>query len=179
MGTDTTMDLAESGETLTPVEASAEILRSLMGYLPDAVRADPSTGTVITIPVAFNQMQRDATNSAADAAGIPSVALMQEPVAAVMAVMQEDSSDGIFLIYDLGGGTLDVAIAESVRGRVSLLAHGGVNMLGGRDFDRRIFDNVVRPWLCPASFTCQSTHTRFRNTRSCFAWRSGLPKRQD
>jgi molecular chaperone DnaK len=147
MGTDTPIPIAASGETLSPVSASAEIPRTLMGYLPDDIRNDPSTGTVITVPAAFNQMQRDATSAAAEQAGLGLVALMQEPVAAVMAVMQADDSDGIFLIYDLGGGTLDIAIAESVKGRVSLLSHGGINMLGGRDFDRRIFDNVVRPWL--------------------------------
>jgi len=72
---------------------------------------------------------------------------MQEPVAAVMSVMRARNSDGMFLIYDLGGGTLDIAIAESLNGRVNLLAHGGIAMCGGRDFDRVLVDNVVRPWL--------------------------------
>ena len=53
----------------------------------------------------------------------------------------------MFLIYDLGGGTLDIAIAESIGGRVNLLEHGGIVMRGGRDFDRALMDNVVRPWL--------------------------------
>jgi molecular chaperone DnaK len=72
---------------------------------------------------------------------------MQEPVAAVMSVMRNRRNDGAFLIYDLGGGTLDIAIAEGIAGRVSLLAHGGIAMCGGRDFDRAVFQNVVRPWL--------------------------------
>jgi molecular chaperone DnaK len=72
---------------------------------------------------------------------------MQEPVAAVMSVMRQRKNDGIFVVYDLGGGTLDVAIAESIGGRVNLLAHGGIAMCGGRDFDRILFDNVVKPWL--------------------------------
>lgn len=80
-------------------------------------------------------------------AGIGKVALMQEPVAAVMSVMRARNTDGMFLIYDLGGGTLDIAIAESIGGRVNLLAHGGIAMCGGRDFDRVLVDNVVRPWL--------------------------------
>ena len=84
---------------------------------------------------------------AAELAGIGKVALMQEPVAAVMSVMRTRKTDGIFVIYDLGGGTLDVAIAESMKGRVNLLAHGGIAMCGGRDFDRLLIDNVVKPWL--------------------------------
>ncbi len=65
------------------------------------------------------------TMHAAEMAGLGNVALMQEPVAAVMSVMKARNTDGIFLIYDLGGGTLDIAIAESIGGRVNLLAHGG------------------------------------------------------
>ena len=80
-------------------------------------------------------------------AGIGKVALMQEPVAAVMSVMRARNTDGMFLIYDLGGGTLDIAIADSIGGRVNLLEHGGIAMCGGRDFDRILVDNVVRPWL--------------------------------
>ena len=72
---------------------------------------------------------------------------MQEPVAAVMSVMRACNTDGIFLIYDLGGGTLDIAIAESISGRVNLLAHGGIAMCGGRDFDRSLVDSIVRSWL--------------------------------
>jgi molecular chaperone DnaK len=105
------------------------------------------TGTVITVPAAFNQMQKDATMSAADMAGMGKVALMQEPVAAVMSVMRQRKGDGVFLVYDLGGGTLDIALAESISGRVNLLAHGGIAMCGGRDFDRDLLNNVVKPWL--------------------------------
>ena len=92
-------------------------------------------------------MQKDATLAAAEMASLGSVALMQEPVAAVMCVMKQRKGDGVFLVFDLGGGTLDIAIAESISGRVSLLAHGGVAMCGGTDFDRAILDNVVKPWL--------------------------------
>ena len=92
-------------------------------------------------------MQKDATLAAAEVAGLGKIALMQEPVAAVMSVMRNRKEDGIFLVYDLGGGTLDIAIAQSINGRVSLLAHGGIAMCGGRDFDRLLFDNIVKPWL--------------------------------
>ncbi len=147
MGTSTPIQLSAVHLTKTPEECSAEVLKVLFGYLPEEIRNDPDTGTVITVPAAFNQMQKDATMQAASMAGIGKVALMQEPVAAVMSVMRARNTDGMFLIYDLGGGTLDIAIAESIGGRVNLLAHGGIAMCGGRDFDRVLVDNVVRPWL--------------------------------
>ena len=147
MGTSTPIQLSAIGLTKSPEECSAEVLKVLFGYLPEEIRNDSDTGTVITVPAAFNQMQKDATMQAASMAGIGKVAIMQEPVAAVMSVMRARNSDGMFLIYDLGGGTLDIAIAESLNGRVNLLAHGGIAMCGGRDFDRVLVDNVVRPWL--------------------------------
>ncbi len=147
MGTSTPVDLPAVNISMTPEECSAEILRTLFGYLPEAIRNNNNTGTVITVPAAFNQMQKDATMEAAQSADLGKVALMQEPVAAVMSVMRKRKGDGIFLIYDLGGGTLDIAIAQSIGSRVSLLGQGGIAMCGGRDFDRRLVDNVVTPWL--------------------------------
>ena len=147
MGTSTPIRLPAVNITMTPEECSGEMLRALFGYLPEEVRNNPETGTVITVPAAFNQMQKNATMEAADMAGIGRVALMQEPVAAVMSVMKARDADGIFVIYDLGGGTLDVAIAESLAGRINLLAHGGIAMCGGRDFDKLVVDNVIKPWL--------------------------------
>lgn len=147
MGTSTPVKLPAVDLVMTPEECSAEVLRTLFGYLPEEIRRDGDTGTVITVPAAFSQMQKDATMTAAEVAGLGRVALMQEPVAAVMSIMRQRKNDGIFLVYDIGGGTLDVAIAESISGRVNLLAHGGIAMCGGRDFDRILFDNIVKPWL--------------------------------
>ena len=147
MGTSTPVKLPAVDVTMTPEECSGEVLRTLFGYLPEEVRSNADTGTVITVPAAFNQMQKNATMEAAEKARIGRVALMQEPVAAVMSVMKARDADGIFVIYDLGGGTLDVAIAESLGGRINLLAHGGIAMCGGRDFDRLLVDNLVKPWL--------------------------------
>ena len=163
MGTSTPVKLGAVNITMTPEECSAEILKLCFGYLPEEIRNSGATGTVITVPAAFNQMQKDATLAAAEMAGLGSVALMQEPVAAVMSVMKQRKGDGVFLVFDLGGGTLDIAIAESISGRVSLLAHGGVAMCGGTDFDRSILDNVVKPWLLsqfnlPEDFTSNSKY---------------------
>ena len=147
MGTSTPIKLPAVDITMTPEECSSEILRVLFGYLPEELRNDQDIGTVITVPAAFNQMQKNATMQAAELAGVGRVALMQEPVAAVMSVMKARNADGIFVVYDLGGGTLDVALAESIGGRINLLAHGGIAMCGGRDFDRLLVDNVIKPWL--------------------------------
>ncbi len=145
MGTSTPIKMGNT--TKTPEECSAEILRALFGYLPEEIRNDRETGTVITVPAAFNQMQKDATLQAANMAGIGNTALIQEPVAAVMSVVQSLKTEGTFLIFDLGGGTLDIAIAESMGGHVNLLEQGGIAMCGGRDFDRTLVDTLVRPWL--------------------------------
>lgn len=175
VGTSTPIKLSAVDLTMSPEECSAEVLRTLFGYLSDDIRNDPDTGTVITVPAAFNQMQKDATMSAAEMAGIGQVALMQEPVAAVMSVMQRRKGDGIFLIFDLGGGTLDIAIAESISGRVSLLSHGGIAMCGGRDFDRILLDNIAKPWLLdkfnlPENFSDYSTHPQYKPLMRVAAW---------
>ncbi len=143
----TNMKFTLQGQEMTPEECSAEILRVLFGYLPPEIANDPETATVITVPAAFNQMKKDATLEAARLAGIDPVTLMQEPVAAVMSVMKASPGEKRFLIYDLGGGTFDVSIAESIGSRVNLLAQGGREMCGGRDWDRMIFQQIALPWI--------------------------------
>lgn len=147
MGTSTPVKFPAVGKVMTPEECSAEVLKVLFGYLPEEIRNGEEVGTVITVPAAFNQMQKEATLHAAEMAGIGKVSLMQEPVAAVMSVMRARKTEGVFLIYDFGGGTLDLAVAESLEGRVNLLSHGGIALCGGRDFDRLLLNNIVKPWL--------------------------------
>lgn len=147
MGTSTKIHIKSLEKSLLPEECSADILKTLFGYLPEEIRTSDDIGTVITVPAAFSQMQKDATMQAAEMAGIGKVALMQEPVAAVMSIIKAKPADGIFLIYDFGGGTLDIAIAEGIGGKVNLLSHNGIAMCGGRDFDRALMDTIVRPWL--------------------------------
>lgn len=147
MGTSTPVLIPSAGLSLTPEQCSAEVLRVLFGYLPEETRQAGVAGTIITVPAAFNQMQKESTLLAAEEASLGNVLLLQEPVAAVMSVMRSTQHDGRFLIYDLGGGTLDIALAESIGGRVTLLAHGGIAMCGGRDFDRLIVQRIIEPWL--------------------------------
>ncbi|TRB19690.1 Hsp70 family protein [Rhizobium rhizogenes] len=137
-----------NNEEWTPEDCSAEVIRTLISQANTESGEKNIEGVVITIPAAFNQMQSEATVKSARAAGLDKVSLIQEPVAAAIAAIAKSSvKDGVFLIYDLGGGTFDVALVISTAGSVNVIAHEGINMLGGRDFDRRIFDSIVRPWL--------------------------------
>jgi molecular chaperone DnaK len=148
MGTNTPIVLEGSGIDLSPEEASTEILRTLVGQAHAEVGEFDLQGAVITVPAAFNQMQSEATIRAARAARLERVGLLQEPIAAALASLEKaKNKDGQFLVYDLGGGTFDVALVRSFKGAVTILAHEGINMLGGRDFDKTILNAVIRPWL--------------------------------
>jgi molecular chaperone DnaK len=149
MGTATPIEIPGAGLSLSPEECSAEILRQLIGQAMTEVGEDEKiTGAIIAVPAAFNQMQSEATLRAAKLAGLDHVDLVQEPVAAALAALSGNKRAGKFLIYDLGGGTFDVSIAEATAaGDVRILAQQGINMLGGRDFDRMIVHEIVRPWL--------------------------------
>jgi molecular chaperone DnaK len=126
---------------------STELLKHVFSYLPNAVRSDPQTSVVITVPAGFGQVKNAATVKAANDAGISNVKLMPEPVAACLAVMRENRDDKKFLIYDLGGGTLDASVADFAGGSGAIVAQGGVEALGGRDWDWAIVNKVVIPWL--------------------------------
>jgi molecular chaperone DnaK len=148
MGTSTPIMLEGSGIDLSPEEASTEILRTLVGQANAEAGEFELEGSVITVPAAFNQMQSEATIRAARAARLERVGLLQEPIAAALASLEKaKNKDGQFLVYDLGGGTFDVALVRSFKGAVTILAHEGINMLGGRDFDKSILNAVIRPWL--------------------------------
>ena len=148
MGTSSPMSLASAALEMSPEECSADIIRTLLGQAKTETGDFDADGTVVTIPAAFNQMQSEATIRAAGAAGLERVGLLQEPIAAAMASMANSKSkNGQFLVYDLGGGTFDVALVQSVGGSVNVVAHEGINMLGGSDFDRMLVNEFVRPWL--------------------------------
>jgi molecular chaperone DnaK len=147
MGTSTPIQIPAVELTLTPEECTAEILRQLLGQAATETGDEPIHGAVITIPAAFNQLQCEATMRAANLAGLSNVTLLQEPIAAAMSALGTQRRSGQYLIYDLGGGTFDLALVEAIEGRVDVVAHQGINMLGGRDFDRMLVNEIVRPWL--------------------------------
>ena len=166
MGTATPLRFAASGQEMLPEQASAELLRTMVGYALVESGEQAVEGAVVTIPAAFNQLQTEATLEAAAQAGLDRVALLQEPVAAALAAMAGSGErSGQFLVYDLGGGTFDLALVQASAGTVNVVAHEGVNMLGGRDFDRLILQEVIRPWLTatfalPADFETDRRYDR-------------------
>ncbi|MBN9348030.1 MAG: Hsp70 family protein [Devosia sp.] len=166
MGTGSMVEFPGTDRVLSPEEASAEILKSLVAQARRDLPDIEIEGTVITIPAAFNQMQSEATMRAARLAGLDKVSLLQEPIAAAMTANSAiGGGSGQFLVYDLGGGTFDAAIVQSVSGNVTIVAHAGVNMLGGADFDRAIVNSVVRPWLLktfnlPDNFQSDARYSR-------------------
>ena len=148
MGTSWTKEFPASGLVMTAEECSADILKQLVLQAGTESGGEEIIGTVITVPAAFNQTQMEATARAAGAAGIEKVAFLQEPIAAALAAMANAKDrDSRFLVYDFGGGTFDLALVQSIKGSINIIAHEGDNVLGGRDFDRIIERNIVRPWL--------------------------------
>ncbi|HSH72264.1 MAG TPA: Fe-S protein assembly chaperone HscA [Methylophilaceae bacterium] len=122
----------------SPVEISAEILKSLKSRAEKALGGELS-GAVITVPAYFDDAQRQATKDAARLAGINVLRLLNEPTAAAVAYGLDNGSEGVYVIYDLGGGTFDVSILRLSKGVFEVLATNGDSALGGDDFDHRIF----------------------------------------
>ena len=122
----------------SPVEISAEILLSLKNRAEKALGGD-LTGAVITVPAYFDDAQRQATKDAARLAGLNVLRLLNEPTAAAVAYGLDNASEGIYVIYDLGGGTFDISILRLAKGIFEVLATNGDSALGGDDFDHRIF----------------------------------------
>lgn len=122
----------------SPVEVSAEILKTLKARAEQALGGE-LTGAVITVPAYFDDAQRQATKDAARLAGLNVLRLLNEPTAAAVAYGLDNASEGIYVIYDLGGGTFDISILRLAKGVFEVLATNGDSALGGDDFDRRIF----------------------------------------
>lgn len=122
----------------SPVEVSAEILATLRQQAEDAL-GDELVGAVITVPAYFDDAQRQATKDAAKLAGLNVLRLLNEPTAAAIAYGLDNASEGVFAVYDLGGGTFDVSILKLTKGVFEVLSTGGDSALGGDDFDHRLF----------------------------------------
>jgi molecular chaperone HscA len=126
----------------SPVEVSAAILSVLRRRAEQALGAELE-GAVITVPAYFDEAQRQATRDAARLAGLNPLRLLNEPTAAAVAYGLDHGSEGIYAIYDLGGGTFDISILRLSRGVFEVIATNGHTMLGGDDFDQRIADWLV------------------------------------
>jgi molecular chaperone HscA len=127
-----------AGGVKSPVEVSAEILKVIKTRAEKSLGGELA-GAVITVPAYFDEAQRQATKDAAKLAGLNVLRLLNEPTAAAVAYGLDNASEGVFVIYDLGGGTFDVSILRLSKGVFEVLATNGDSALGGDDFDRRIF----------------------------------------
>jgi molecular chaperone HscA len=122
----------------SPVEVSAEILKVLKSRAERALGGE-LLGAVITVPAYFDDAQRQATKDAARLAGLNVLRLLNEPTAAAIAYGLDNSAEGIYAVFDLGGGTFDISILRLQRGVFEVLATNGDSGLGGDDFDHRIY----------------------------------------
>ncbi|MFA5681204.1 MAG: Fe-S protein assembly chaperone HscA [Hydrogenophaga sp.] len=127
----------------TPMEVSAEILATLRFRAEDSFD-DELYGAVITVPAYFDDAQRQATKDAAQLAGINVLRLINEPTAAAIAYGLDNGSEGIYAVYDLGGGTFDISILRLTQGVFEVLATGGDSALGGDDYDQALAGWVLR-----------------------------------
>jgi molecular chaperone HscA len=126
----------------SPVEVSAEILATLRQRAEDTL-GDDLVGAVITVPAYFDEAQRQATKDAAKLAGLNVLRLLNEPTAAAIAYGLDSGAEGVYVVYDLGGGTFDVSILRLTRGVFEVLATGGDSALGGDDFDQALYTHLL------------------------------------
>ena len=148
MGTTESFKIESLDQSKTPIELSAFVLKELKrfihtGEMPEAV--------VITIPASFDMVQSNATKEAGYAAGFKQVVLLQEPIAASLAYANKENSVDLknsqWIVYDLGGGTFDVALVKIVEGELKIMDHEGDNYLGGADFEALIVEKLIVPQL--------------------------------
>ena len=127
----------------SPVEVSAEILATLRFRAEDTFN-DDIFGAVITVPAYFDDAQRQATKDAAQLAGLQVLRLLNEPTAAAIAYGLDNAAEGVYAVYDLGGGTFDISILRLSAGVFEVLATGGDSALGGDDYDRALSDWLLQ-----------------------------------
>ena len=126
----------------SPVEVSSEILKVLKGRAEDSLKGE-LVGAVITVPAYFDDAQRQATKDAARLAGLNVLRLLNEPTAAAIAYGLDNSAEGTYAVFDLGGGTFDLSILRLSRGVFEVIATNGDAALGGDDWDHRVFCWII------------------------------------
>ena len=148
MGTTESFKVKNIDQSKTPIELSAEVLKELKTFIHTGEQVEAA---VITIPASFDVIQSNATKEAGYLAGFKQVILLQEPIAASLAYAnkhkEKDLENGQWLVYDLGGGTFDVALIKIKAGEMKVLDHEGDNFLGGTDFDNLMVEKMIIPFL--------------------------------
>lgn len=151
----------------SPVEVSAEILATLRYRAEDSFD-DEIFGAVITVPAYFDDAQRQATKDAAQLAGLNVLRLINEPTAAAIAYGLDNASEGVYAIYDLGGGTFDISILRLTQGVFEVVATGGDSALGGDDYDRALVDWVLaKAGLAADTLTSGDKAALLQAARAC------------
>ena len=150
MGTDEVFWVDSLTKSVSPIELSAMVLKELKNFVQDE---DTIREAVITIPASFDTVQSNATKKAGYESGFDNVVLLQEPIAACLAFANSNPSiekEGNWLVYDLGGGTFDVAIVQIGEEELKVIDHKGDNFLGGLDFDNAIVEQLLLPKMYAA-----------------------------
>lgn len=146
MGTDEKYYVVNLDENITPLQLSTYILKELQQFVHTGEKPEAA---VITIPASFDTMQSNATKIAGEASGLQEVFLLQEPIAASLAYFNQQQDgveqEGYWLVYDLGGGTFDIALVKITDGEMKVIDHEGNNFLGGLDFDLMIVEQLIVP----------------------------------
>ena len=151
----------------SPVEISADILATLR-YRAEDTFNDDIYGAVITVPAYFDDAQRQATKDAAQLAGLNVLRLINEPTAAAIAYGLDNGSEGIYAIYDLGGGTFDISVLRLTQGVFEVVSTGGDSALGGDDYDRALADWVLaKTGLAADTLTPSDKAALSRAARTC------------
>jgi len=147
MGTGEKLKFDNVDKEFSPEELSSEILKSLKSDVKRLDLEDEELkAAVITVPASFNFKQCNSTKKAAELAGIKDVLLLQEPIAASLAYgVRPKNKEQNWIVFDMGGGTLDIALVSNKHNRIETLNHIGDNFLGGKDIDRKIVDEIILP----------------------------------
>jgi len=148
MGTNETFKIESLDKSVSPIELSSYILKELKTFVQ--TNNIPLDSAVITIPASFDTIQSNATKQAGELAGFKEIVLLQEPIAASLSYANSKTQNletTKWLVYDLGGGTFDVALLSIEDGEMKVLDHEGDNFLGGSDFDRLIIEKIIISYL--------------------------------
>jgi len=145
MGTPGKISFEKVKIKMSPEEISAEILKSLLEDVLKKYADIDTSAAVITVPASFSVLQSEATKRAGNLAGFKHIILLQEPIAAAISYGFDKTKDENWLVYDLGGGTFDVALISRRDGILSVLSHNGDNFLGGKNIDSKIVEKIIVP----------------------------------
>jgi len=148
MGSSEKLKIQSLGKEISPIELSSFVIKELKTFLP---AGSDASSAIITIPASFDTVQSNATKEAGFLAGFQNIDLLQEPIAASLAFVnnspENELKNGYWMVYDLGGGTFDIALVRIEEEEMRVIDHEGDNFLGGKDFDAALIEKIIIPHL--------------------------------